>query len=283
MSGFFKAGKYSLKIGEKTFIMGILNVTPDSFSDGGKYMSLEKAVQRAFEIENLGADIIDIGGQSTRPGFKLVSPEEEWSRLSELLCQIKDKLHIPISIDTFYPKVAKKAIQFGASIINDVTGFENPEMLEVISESEAGAVLMHCSRDGDIKQFFENKIKVAEEYGISRERICLDPGIGFNKTRPQDRWIINYLKCLKIENMPMLVGVSRKRVIAEFCDYGDNCARLPGTVAANTLAISQGADIIRVHDVKESVYASRLVDSILQANTYLIERNSNESDNNKKP
>lgn len=267
MQRIFKTRKYDLKIGEKTLIMGILNVTPDSFSDGGKYLSTEKATQRALEIEKLGADILDIGAQSTRPGFKLVSEEEEWSRLSGLLSQIKDKIHIPISIDTFYPSVAQKAVSLGADIINDVTGLENPEMLKVISENGAAVVLMHCTNSMDIKHFFEDKIKLANRFGISKERICLDPGIGFEKNRLQDRWIINNLKSLKVEEMPMLVGVSRKRVIAEFCENGDNYSRLPGTVAANTVSILHGADIIRVHDVKESVYATRLVDSIIRSNT----------------
>ena len=229
----FKAGKYNLDFNKKSLVMGILNVTPDSFSDGGLFNEPEKAVKRALEIQSFGADIIDIGAQSTRPGFKKISSDEEWERLRPVLEKLNGTLNIPISIDTFYPEVAEKSLQMGASIINDVTGFEN-------------------------------KLAEAQKCGISKERICLDPGIGFLETRAQDRFVINNLGNFKIDEVACLVGLSRKRFIAELCANGSNIDRLPGTIAANTIAIEKGANIIRVHDVKEGVLAAKTADAILK-------------------
>jgi len=261
----FKARNYCFELRNKTLIMGILNITPDSFSDSGTYESCDKAVKRAFEIQNLGADILDIGGQSTRPGFQVVSELEEWNRILPVLKEIIGRLDIPISVDTFYPSVAQKAIDLGADIINDVSGCKSSDMLKVISKSKAGIVITHSDNQKDIRSFFEEKLEEAMKLGISKDRICLDPGIGFSKDRQQDRWIIKNLKSLKIEGVALLIGLSRKRLVAQYCENGDNCSRLPGTVAANTLAIQQGANIIRVHDVKEAVFAARLTDAILSS------------------
>ncbi len=261
----FKAGNYCFELGNKTLIMGILNVTPDSFSDGGAYINPDKAVKRAFEIQNLGADILDIGGQSTRPGFQMISELEEWDRLFPILKEITGRLDIPISVDTFYPSVAKKAIDLGADIINDVSGCKSSDMLKVISKSKAGLVITHSENQKDIRSFFEEKLAEVMKFGISKDRICLDPGIGFSKDRQQDRWIIKNLKSLKIKGVALLIGLSRKRLVAQYCENGNNYSRLPGTVAANTLAIQQGVNIIRVHDIREAVFATRLTDAILSS------------------
>ncbi len=258
----FKAGKYNIDLENKTRVMGILNVTPDSFSDGGQWFNPEKAVKRAFEIQKLGADILDIGAQSTRPGYVKISAEEELSRLYPVLKKLKDNINIPVSVDTFYPEVAKEVLELGASIINDVSGFSSETMFEVASKSNCGIIIMHSGEDSNIKEFFERKVLEAGKFGISKERICLDPGIGFSKDRIQDRRMINNLDKFKIKGVAMLVGISRKRVVSEFLENKDNSSKLPGTIAANTIAIDRGANIIRVHDVQEAIFASKVVDAI---------------------
>lgn len=260
----FKAGKYNLDFNKKSLVMGILNVTPDSFSDGGLFNEPEKAVKRALEIQSFGADIIDIGAQSTRPGFKKISSDEEWARLKPVLEKLNGVLNIPVSIDTFYPEVAEKSLQMGASIINDVTGFEDKKMFEVASKTGCGIVIMFSGDCKNMKNFFENKLAEAQKFGISKERICLDPGVGFLETRAQDRFVINNLENFKIDEIACLVGLSRKRFIAELCENGSNIDRLPGTIAANTIAIEKGANIIRVHDVKEGILAAKTADAILK-------------------
>ncbi len=259
----FNAGRYSLKL-NKTLVMGILNVTPDSFSDGGLYNKCEKAVKRAFEIQELGADILDIGAQSTRPGFTKISPDEEWKRLFPVLQKIKDKLDIPISIDTFYPEVAEKSLEFGASIINDVYGFENKKMFEIASKSDCGVVIMRNGSNMKIKNFFESKLEIAKKYNIDEKRICFDPGVGFTETREQDLFIINNIEKFRIKNIPILVGLSRKRVVSQYCESKDNYSKLPGTIALNAIAIARGANIIRVHDVKEAVVTAKAVDDVIK-------------------
>lgn len=261
----FKANDKIFNLNEKTFIMGIVNVTPDSFSDGGKYLDPQKATEKIFEMQKLGADIIDIGGQSTRPGFSKISDKEEWSRLYPVLKNIKNKIKIPISIDTFYPYVAKKALEFGADIINDVSGLENEEMINIVAKSNCGVIIMHNKGNLNIKENFEFKLKKAKDYGISNERICLDPGIGFLETRNFDRFVINNLDSFKIKGIALLIGISRKRAISEFCgENPDNTSKLFATIAANTIAIQKGANILRVHDVKENIIASKTADAILK-------------------
>ena len=261
---FFKAGKYNLEIGKKTYVMGILNVTPDSFSDGGKFIDPEKAINRALEIQSEGADIIDIGAQSTRPGYEKISPKQEWQRLSPVLKSIHDKLSIPISVDTFYPEVAQEALKFSVDIINDVSGF-GEDMMAVAKKSDCGCIIMHDKPGVDtIKPFFEKKLEFAALHKIDTSRICFDPGIGFSKTYEENLDIIKNLKKIKIDNITTLIGLSKKRVIKTSCGSSDMNDRTYGTIAANTLSIAFGADIIRVHDVKESVLAARVTDAILR-------------------
>lgn len=260
----FRAGNYYIDFRKKTVIMGILNVTPDSFSDGGMWYEPDKAVNRAFEIQHLGADILDVGAQSTRPGFKRISAKEEWERLRPVLERLEGKISIPISVDTFYPEVAEKALKMGVNILNDVSGFRDVGMLEVVAESNCGVVLMHSGYDMRIRDFFEDRILELHRYGVNNDRICLDPGIGFKLNRVQDRFIINNLNNFRVDNLPFLVGASRKRLISECCGNTDHDSLLLGTVAINTLAIAKGANILRVHDVKESILAARIAESVLR-------------------
>lgn len=261
----FSFTNYNLDLSKKTYIMGILNVTPDSFSDGGKWFKPEKAIEKAFEIEKDGADIIDIGAQSTRPGFNVISAEEEWSRLEPVLLALKGRLNIPISVDTFYKEVAEKSIEQGADIINDITGCCDNDMFSALENNNCGIIINHNFGDLNIKSFFENKLQEAKNHGINPERICFDPGIGFNKNQEQDAFIIKNLQNFKIKENALLIGLSRKRVIGVNCGNPLPQDRVFGTIAANTLAIQNGANIIRVHDIKEAVQAALVTNAILKA------------------
>lgn len=258
-------GKYRFGLGEKGYVMGILNVTPDSFSDGGDYVDPDLAVQRAIEIQNLGADIVDIGAQSTKPGAVQISVDEELRRLLPVLSGLKGKLHIPISVDTFYPKVAAKALEFGADIINDVTGFKDEEMFNVVRGSDCGIVIMHdFGEPNTIVPFFAQRIEKAEKIGINPSRICFDIGIGFGKSYEENLFILANLPKFRLNNNALLVGVSRKRVIGYSCGNPPFKERLPGTIAANSIALFDGADIVRVHDVAEAVQATQVACKIRQ-------------------
>lgn len=238
-------------------IMGILNVTPDSFYDGGTVASVSGAVKRASEMLSHGAAIIDVGGESTRPGHRPVGLQEELDRVTPVVEAIARELDTPISIDTTKADVARVALQAGAHVVNDIWGLQHdPDMAGVIAEFEAGAVLMHNrqrvdeDRDilTDISQFLTRSIDLASQAGINRAHLVLDPGIGFGKTQDQNRQILSGLTQLKGIGLPILVGVSRK----SFIGYTINdleADRLPGTIAANLRAIEGGANIIRVHDV----------------------------------
>lgn len=247
----------------RTYVMGILNVTPDSFSDGGDFVSPEKALERALEIEREGADILDIGAQSTKPGCTKISADEELSRLLPVLDVLRGKISIPISIDTFYPEVAKKALDFGIEIINDVTGFTDEKMLEVAAASGCGCVLVHNGKLTELTPFFKGQVKAAENLGIPREKICVDPGIGFSKSFRENLFILKNLKTFALDECAVLIGASRKRVIGECCGNPAFKDRLAGTIAAHTIAIAGGANVIRAHDVKEAVQAAKVVDAIL--------------------
>lgn len=244
--------------------MGILNITPDSFSDGGKYISEEKILQRALEIESLGADIIDIGAQSTRPGHKKVSPKDEWDRLSPVLAQICKSIKIPVSIDTFYPEIAKKALDLGAEIINDVSGFKSDEMFKLVAEYSCGAVIMHSTDSiNEIKNFFDFKLHEAILHGINTDNICFDPGIGFGKNRKQDLWILQNIRSIKTENNALLIGASKKRIVGYLSEKKEISDRTLGTIAVDLYAQMNGADILRVHDVKEAVETSKCIDKLI--------------------
>lgn len=276
MENVFIAGNYRFPLGERSYIMGILNVTPDSFSDGGKYQESSRAIERALEMQEQGADIIDVGGQSTRPGYAQsyaqIPWQEEWARLEPVLKEVCGKLKIPASVDTFYPQVAERALDAGASIINDVTGFSSG-MWEVARKYPGcGCVVMHWKEllpEEDaikaVRHFFEKKKQEALLYGIEPARLCMDPGIGFGKSFEQNLALLAGVAEEKIPGIAFLMAASRKRVIGQPCGNPPFEERMPGTLAAHTLALAGGADFLRVHDVKESVQAARVADAVLHS------------------
>ena len=281
-----KIGKKTFRWGERTYIIGILNVTPDSFSDGGKYLSPDVAVGRALQMQAEGADIIDIGGESSRPGAEPVSAEEEMKRVIPVIEEVCDKLDIPISIDTYKSKVAEKAIEFGVSIVNDISALRfDPDMAKVVAEHDVPIVLMHMKgtpRDmqldpdyndvmHEIVSFLNERKEFAISSGIDEHKIILDPGIGFGKRTGEgiedNCEILKRLKELKTLNQPILVGASRKRFIGNVCGDGKQLPvteRLEGSLAAIAVAVMNGADIVRVHDVKESKRFLRLFDMVVR-------------------
>jgi len=255
----FKNRKFLLN---KTYIMGILNITPDSFFDGGKFNTLETALKRALEIEQEGADFLDIGAQSTRPGFTQISQEEEWQRLEKILKAILKEVKIPVSVDSFYPYVIEKSLDLGAEIINDVHGFKDKKMLELAKKYNSGCILMANTCNDKIIDFFNNKINKMLELGIKKESVCLDPGVGFEKTHEENLNILKNCEKYRIFNCGMLIGASRKRVTGIPCNFNE---RLSATISAHVLSISGGANIIRVHDVKESVQAFKMADAVINS------------------
>ena len=266
----FRGG--SLPLGSRTYIMGIINATPDSFSDGGDNFLPENPLKTAAEMQNSGADILDIGGQSTRPGATLISPEEEWARLEKVLPLILNSTSLPVSVDTFYPEVAKKALEIGCHIINDVSGTVNPKMAEVVKEYGAGWILMHSGEESDIDisacihNRLLNMLNIAVSLGVNSENICLDAGIGFGKNMEQNLTLIAETNRVKVNGNAYLLGASRKRFLG--AAIGDNSLEFKqrdyATVAVNTVGILGGADILRVHNVKAAVQAALVTNKIIK-------------------
>jgi dihydropteroate synthase len=257
-------------LGTRSVIMGILNITPDSFSDGGKFLHLDAAMQQAKKLAAEGADIIDVGAESTRPGHTPVEPEEELARLEPILGALTSSIDIPFSIDTSKAKVARRATEIGASVVNDVWGLQrDPAMADTVAETGAAAVLMH-NRDGvdpgldivaDMRRFFDRSLRLARDAGIPRARLILDPGIGFGKSRAQNFTALANLATLKDYGLPILVGVSRKSLLAGLSPVETSLVR---TLAANLAAAANGASIFRVHDVAEHVAAFKVFDAIVR-------------------
>jgi dihydropteroate synthase len=262
--------RYTFEYGGKPKIMGILNVTPDSFSDGNHFFLPEDAVRRALEIEREGADILDIGAQSTRPGHQPISPQTEWVRLEPVLAALKGKLRIPLSVDTTDPYVAARCAPFGVAIINDVSGAVNPYMAEVVRTHGLGWVLTHTAAiAGDavctVREALEGFARTAQTLGIPTAQICLDPGIGFGKTMEENALLIRDTAAVKPPNYAYLIGASRKRVIAYLTQQDAPPAqRLGGTLAVHVLAQRGGADILRVHDIAAAVQARNAVWSLFR-------------------
>lgn len=264
----FRFRDRSLALGKRTYIMGIINVTPDSFSDGGDRFSANNAIAAAVRMEKEGADILDIGGQSTRPGHTVITPMEEWERLAAVLPKLLDKTNLPVSVDTFYPEVAKRALDLGCHIINDVSGVVSKEMADVVKKYNAGWILMHADEvHGDfvcdtVKSSLLDMRNTAIEYGVDTDYICLDPGIGFGKTMKQNMELIAGTSRVKLPDNAYLLGCSRKRVIAEMVGDIPPKQRDAGTHAADTIGILGGADILRVHDVFGALQAARVTDEL---------------------
>lgn len=260
-----------LEIGKKTLLMGILNITPDSFSDGGKYFHVEMALKQAEQLVQDGADILDMGAESTRPGHRSISAEEEWARLEPVLRELVSSCQVPISIDTQKAAVAEKALSLGVHMINDIWGFQkDPEMVKVVGESQATAVLMH-NQDGteyrnlmgEVIEFLERSIEIALAGGMNENQIILDPGIGFGKTPEQNMEVLSRLEELKCLGYPVLLGVSRKSVIGRTLNLPVH-ERLEPTIALGILGVAAGVDVLRVHDVLEHRKAVLMADQIIR-------------------
>lgn len=274
--------RFLAEIGKRSLVMGVVNVTPDSFSDGGKFDTVEKAVGQAKRLAAEGADIIDVGAESTRPGHTPVPEDVELARLEPLLGEIVGSVSIAVSVDTMKAKVARRAIALGASVINDVWGLrKDPAMADTVAETGAAVVVMHnresVDRDldifADMTRFFEESLRLAEKAGIPRERIVLDPGIGFGKSQSQNLEALAGLPALKVFGLPILVGVSRKSLLGELAGMPVE-ARLVPTLAANLAAAARGASIFRVHDVAEHVTALKVFDAIEASRPSLLETHS---------
>jgi dihydropteroate synthase len=248
----FKCKNKTIEYGDKVLIMGIVNVTPDSFSDGGNWFGTDNAVNHALELVEQGADIIDFGAQSTRPGYEEISPEEEWARLEPVLNEIKGKINVSVSIDTYFPYVAEKALNNGADIINDVSGVITNEMAQIVKNTGCGWIIMHNGDGGcsEVKEFFDYAVNECDKYGIDKSQICLDMGIGFGKSYEQNLELISKIPSYKNNDYPLLLGTSRKRVIGQSSGQTVASERVYGNISADTVAILGGADIIRLHDVK---------------------------------
>ncbi len=263
--------------GQRTYLMGILNVTPDSFSDGGLFNTTSAALAQAQTMVDAGADIIDIGGQSTRPGAEQITLTEELDRVLSVLQIIRPKITIPISVDTTRAEVAQAAVKAGADIVNDISGGTyDPEMLPTVAKLDVPIMLMHIRGTpqtmqqltdyqdlmGEIYSFLSQQIKAAITAGIQQEKIIIDPGIGFAKNYDQNLEIIRSLPTFKTLKCPILVGASRKSFIGKILNQPEPKARVWGTAAACCAAIFNGADILRVHDVAEMRDVSLVADAI---------------------
>ena len=270
----FKAGNFEFPLGKRTYVMGILNYTPDSFSDGGMYNTPEKALEHALEMQSQGADIIDIGANSTRPDAVILSAKEEKERLVQVIGSLKGKINAAISVDTFYPECAEAALESGAVIINDVSGVFNEEMAALAVKYGAGYVVMHnpCGSAAvaeyeqgiveEVRKFFLDALTLASKCGLPKSRLCLDMGFGFGKSYENNLELLRDMEWLKFKGVALLAAASRKRFIGTASGEKSCAMRDAGTVAAHTAAIAGGADIIRAHDVFSAVQGARVADAI---------------------
>lgn len=255
---------------QRTYIMGILNVTPDSFSDGGQHNQLNQAVDYALRMEKEGADIIDVGGESTRPNYTMISDEEEINRVVPVIEEIRKKTDIPISVDTYKSKVAEAALDAGADLVNDIWGLKyDPAMAGIIKSKNAAVCIMHNRKSVDYNDFLQDvksdlkeSVDIATKAGIDMNKIILDPGIGFAKTYEMNLYLIKNLELMHEQGYPILLGASRKSVIGLTLNEDVN-NRLEGTIALTVMAVMKGCQFIRVHDVKENKRAITMTEAIL--------------------
>jgi dihydropteroate synthase len=272
-----RCGKFNFALGKKTYIIGIVNVTPDSFSDGGRFLDPGVAIKHAVKLVEDGADILDIGGESTRPGARPVSLEQELERVLPVIEGIRDSLDVPVSIDTYKEEVAREALDSGANIVNDISGLRNsPGMAKLVAEREVPAIIMHMQGQPrnmqmepsyedvvrEITDFFRAQVKVAMDAGVADDRIILDPGIGFGKTVEHNLEIIRGFEKFRDLGFPLLIGTSRKSFIGKILDV-ETDGRLEGTIASTVAGVMNGADFVRVHDVRELRKAMIITDRIL--------------------
>jgi dihydropteroate synthase len=258
--------------------MGVLNVTPDSFSDGGEFLDAERAVEHGSRMVADGADLVDVGGESTRPGSDPVSASEERDRVVPVVSRLAKELQVPISIDTMKPEVASAAMEAGASIVNDVSGGRDPAMVEVVRSTDAGFVLMHMLGEPktmqqdpqyddvvrEVHAYLVKRVDDAVEAGIARDHLCVDPGIGFGKTFEHNLTLLKHSFAFRDIRVPVLFGPSRKAFLGHLLDSepGD---RLEGTIAAAAWLASRGAHIVRVHDVREVSRVLKVINAIRNA------------------
>lgn len=269
----------SFEWGQRTYLMGVLNVTPDSFSDGGEFNTPTTALAQAQQLVTAGADMIDIGGQSTRPGAAEISLEEELDRVLSVLQVLRQEIQVPISVDTTRSAVAKAAVEAGADIVNDISGgtFDS-DMLPTVAQLDVPIVLMHIRGTpqtmqqmtdyqdliGEIYQFLESRLKAANDLGINSSKIIIDPGVGFAKKYDQSLEILRRLSVFRSLGCPILLGASRKSFIGQILNQPEPKARVWGTAAACCAAIANGADILRVHDIKEMHDVRLVADAIFR-------------------
>jgi dihydropteroate synthase len=271
----FLCGRFQLDL-TRPHVMGIVNVTPDSFSDGGKYSSVDLAIEHALQLIAEGADILDIGGESTRPGATPVGLDEELKRVIPVIEALSKVTTVPLSIDTYKPGVMRAAIQAGVDIVNDICALREEGALEIVANSNAGVCLMHMQGTPqtmqvnpqyndvvtEVKQFLADRVDACLKYGIASERITLDPGFGFGKTTAHNVALIQHLDSFAELGFPLLVGLSRKSVLGRIAG-GDEQQRLHAGLAASVISVMKGAKIVRVHDVKATVHALKVVAAVM--------------------
>ena len=268
-----RIGTHEFDVKNQTYIMGILNVTPDSFSDGGKFHGIDAALKRAEQMKREGAAILDVGGESTRPGFTPVSAEEEMERILPVIGAIKQRLDIPVSVDTYKSAVAEAALLEGADLINDIWGLKgDANMASVIANSKAACCLMHNRLDTAYGNFMEDmladlkeSIEMAHKAGIAEDKIILDPGVGFAKNYEQNIEVLRHLDRVNTLGYPVLLGASRKSVIGLTLDLPSD-ERLEGTLVTTVAAVQKGCSFVRVHDVKENYRAIQMAQAIYKRN-----------------
>ena len=270
----FNSGRFQLDL-SKPRVMGIVNVTPDSFSDGGKFNTTEKAIAHALQLVEEGAEILDIGGESTRPGATPVPLDEELKRVIPVIEGLRD-VGVPLSIDTYKPQVMQAAITAGADIVNDVCALREPQALEIVATSQAGVCLMHMQGRpqtmqadpqyddvvSEVRDFLKDRLDAAVQAGIDRSRIMLDPGFGFGKRTAHNLTLLNHLNDIQILGLPLLIGLSRKSVLGQVVGSSVD-ERIHASIAASVVSVMKGANIVRVHDVKPTIDALKIVQAVM--------------------
>ena len=265
-----KIGSKEFDTAHKTYVMGILNVTPDSFSDGGRFNRMDDALYHTEEMLRDGADIIDIGGESTRPGHTMITEDEEIARVVPVIEAVKRRFDVPVSVDTYKSKVAEAALQAGADLVNDIWGFQyDPKVAQLTAQYGAACCLMHNRREPVYRNFLEELVqdlaacvRTAREAGVPEDRIILDPGVGFGKTYEMNLEAIHHVDALHTLGFPILLGTSRKSVIGLTLNLPSD-QRVEGTVATTVIGVMKGCAFVRVHDVKENKRAIQMTEAIL--------------------
>ena len=270
----FNCGRFQLDL-SKPRVMGIVNVTPDSFSDGGKFNTTEKAIEHALQLVEEGAEILDIGGESTRPGASPVPLDEELKRVIPVIEGLRG-VGVPLSIDTYKPQVMQAAITAGADIVNDVCALREPQALEIVAASQVGVCLMHMQGRpqtmqadpqyddvvSEVRKFLKDRLNAAEQAGIARSRIVLDPGFGFGKRTAHNLTLLNHLNDIQALGLPLLIGLSRKSVLGQVVGSSVD-ERVHASIAASVVSVMKGANIVRVHDVKPTIDALKIVQAVM--------------------